>query len=126
MEPTNPEDLAQAAYAFYCHGRLGEAAILFASLAHRDPFDPYPHQALGAIYLAAGRALEAVLAYTQAIALAPDEPRHRVCRGEALARLGETEAALADWAEALRLGGVPAEPLLRFIRVALAVHAPRE
>jgi Flp pilus assembly protein TadD len=120
------EELGEAGYAFFCQGRLGEAAVLFASLAGRDPLDPYPHQALGAVYLAAGRALEAILAYTQAIALAPGDPRLYARRGEAFVRLGETQAALCDWAEALRLGGAATEPLVRFVRAALAAHASRE
>jgi tetratricopeptide (TPR) repeat protein len=126
MRDLDLEEMKRAAYALFCQGRLGEAAAVFAKVAHLAPRDPYPHQALGAIYLSAGRALEAVLAYTQAIALSPGSPILHARRAEALARLGELGPALDDWAAALRLGGPESDGPARFARAALAAQGKRE
>ena len=51
-----------------------------------------------------GREAEGAEAMARAVALAPDDDRLHLARGQLLAKLGQTEAALAEYALAVRLG----------------------
>jgi len=69
-------------------------------------------QAAGRGLAAQGRLTEAVAAFRDAVALAPDEPRLRVNLGEALLRLGDAEGARREFEAAIPLD--PAYPLAHY------------
>lgn len=60
-------------YNFFNHGRLQEAKNIFEGLSILDPDIPYVNCILGAIYQRLGKTDQAVLRYSQAITLFPQD-----------------------------------------------------
>ena len=79
------------------------AAELYRRAAHLNPWDGYPHAALGRLRRAEDRYAEAVEAFREAIALDPYSPRYRLWLGETLARMGNRRGAAEQLRAAVRL-----------------------
>ncbi len=83
-------------------GRADEAIPHVQAAARIHPASD-TYRDLGNALWAVGRTDEAIVAYSEAVSLAPDEVDVRVLLGSALARVGRTQDAIAQLQEALRL-----------------------
>jgi hypothetical protein len=79
-----------------------EALRLLAIAKEKTPADADLASEMGRVWLESGDAARALPEFGRALALAPGQPRHLQNRGAALLALGQTEAARADFENALR------------------------
>jgi len=80
--------------------RAGE---LYERAGRLNPWDGYPHAALGRLRRAETRYLDAVTAFRDAVALDPYSPRYRLWLGDTLAQMGDRRGAAEQLVEAVRL-----------------------
>lgn len=98
------KELARVAYLKFKTGDYRKAEILFKGLAVLDHLNWYFRAALGAVFQKQGLFEQAVEEYTIALELHPDELSSRVNRGQCYLKLGEFDAALADFDRVLKMG----------------------
>jgi TolB-like protein len=116
LEPANVDSISGAANMAAALGRLDQAIVLAEYAAARDPVSPFRIANLGAFYLYAGRADEAIASLRQTLTLSPDYLGAQYAIGEALLLKGESESALAAMLKA-------ASEVYRLIGLVMAYHA---
>lgn len=115
--------IAEYAYQQYQQGRFFEAAKLFEALVIFNPYDAYFHSMLGACYQMLDNKDLALIEYTSAIELDPNQIQARVNRAELRLQKGEFEPALDDLQRAVELdpkGDDPAGVRARALAAATA------
>jgi putative inorganic carbon (hco3(-)) transporter len=80
-----------------------QAAELYERAARLNPWDGYPHAALGRLRHAEGRYPDAAAAFRDAVALDPYSPRYRLWLGNTLAQMGDRRGAFKQLEAAVRL-----------------------
>lgn len=95
--------IAEFGYTMYTQGRYKEARTLFEGLVIGNPYDPYFHAMLGAIYSRTDMHEEATQEFSIAIELDPKDINSYVNRGELLLQHGEFEYAMEDLRAAIDL-----------------------
>lgn len=83
--------------------RSAEDLAAYTKLLRSDPSNPLRHDAVGTLYLDAGRLDEAIAQFRESIALNPDSAATHYNLGYALALRGRRDDAIAELREALRL-----------------------
>lgn len=115
--------IAEFGYTMYQQGRYKDARTLFEGLVIGNPYDPYFHAMLGAIYTKLDLHEEAAQEFSIAIELDPEDINSYVNRGELLLQHGEFEAAMEDLKAAIELdpkGENPASLRARALAAATA------
>ncbi|GEM_PF-616506 len=115
--------IAEFGYTFYQQGRYKDARTLFEGLVIGNPYDPYFHAMLGAIYTKLDMHEEAAQEFSIAIELDPEDINSYVNRGELLLQHGEFEYAMEDLKAAIDLdpeGKNPASLRARALAAATA------
>lgn len=115
--------IAEFGYTMYQQGRYKDARTLFEGLVIGNPYDPYFHAMLGAIYTKLDLHEEAAQEFSIAIELDPEDINSYVNRGELLLQHGEFEAAMEDLKAAIDLdpkGENPASLRARALAAATA------
>lgn len=115
--------IAEFGYTMYQQGRYKDARTLFEGLVIGNPYDPYFHAMLGAIYTKLDLHEEAAQEFSIAIELDPEDINSYVNRGELLLQHGEFEAAMEDLRAAIELdpkGENPASLRARALAAATA------
>lgn len=115
--------IAEFGYTMYQQGRYKDARTLFEGLVIGNPYDPYVHAMLGAIYTKLDLHEEAAQEFSIAIELDPEDINSYVNRGELLLQHGEFEAAMEDLKAAIELdpkGENPASLRARALAAATA------
>lgn len=95
-------DYANRANVFYQLGDNDSALIDLQAALDLQPDYPYALNLRGLVYLRLGNQADALTSFTRAIELNPQALYYNN-RADAYARLGENDAALLDWDQALRL-----------------------
>ncbi|MBI2378523.1 MAG: tetratricopeptide repeat protein [Deltaproteobacteria bacterium] len=95
--------IAEFGYTMYQQGRYKDARTLFEGLVIGNPYDPYFHSMLGAIYTKLDMHEEAAQEFSIAIELDPEDINSYVNRGELLLQHGEFEYAMEDLKAAIDL-----------------------
>ena len=95
--------IAELGYTLYEQGRMDDAQILYEGLVMANPFDPYFHTMLGAIYGKKNMREQAAAEYTAALSQDPRNVYALVNRGEIHLQLGRIDQALNDFKKALEL-----------------------
>jgi len=90
-------------YNFFSEGRLEEAKKIFEGLAVLDPNHPYVQTMLGAIYQRMKQYDRAIVRYTFALKLHPNDVCALTNRGEIYLMLGRFTEAADDLKRALQL-----------------------
>lgn len=93
--------IAEYGYQLYKEGNLGDAKNVFEALVVGNPYEPYFHSTLGAIYQQLDMEHEALIEYGLAIELDARELNARVNRAELSMTKGDFEAAFKDLKEAM-------------------------
>ncbi len=115
--------IAEFGYTMYQQGRYKDARTLFEGLVIGNPYDPYFHAMLGAIYTKLDMHEEAAQEFSIAIELDPEDINSFVNRGELLLQHGEFEYAMEDLKAAIDLdpdGKNPASLRARALAAATA------
>jgi tetratricopeptide (TPR) repeat protein len=115
--------IAEFGYTMYGQGRYKDAQTLFEGLVIGNPYDPYFHAMLGAIYTKLDMHEEAAQEFNIAIELDPEDINSYVNRGELLLQHGEFEYAMEDLKAAIDLdpeGKNPASLRARALAAATA------
>jgi tetratricopeptide (TPR) repeat protein len=115
--------IAEFGYTMYQQGRYKDARTLFEGLVIGNPYDPYFHAMLGAIYTRMDMPEEAAQEFSIAIELDPEDINSFVNRGELLLQHGEFEHAMEDLKAAINLdpeGKNPASLRARALAAATA------
>ncbi|MBK8014539.1 MAG: tetratricopeptide repeat protein [Deltaproteobacteria bacterium] len=115
--------IAEFGYTMYQQGRYKDARTLFEGLVIGNPYDPYFHAMLGAIYTKMDLHEEAAQEFSIAIDLDPEDINSYVNRGELLLQHGEFEYAMEDLKAAIDLdpeGKNPASLRARALAAATA------
>lgn len=115
--------IAEFGYTMYQQGRYKDARTLFEGLVIGNPYDPYFHAMLGAIYTKLDMHEEAAQEFSIAIELDPEDINSYVNRGELLLQHGEFEYAMEDLKAAIDLdpeGKNPASLRARALAAATA------
>lgn len=115
--------IAEFGYTMYQQGRYKDAKTLFEGLIIGNPYDPYFHAMLGAIYTKLDMHEEAAQEFSIAIELDPEDINSYVNRGELLLQHGEFEYAMEDLKAAIDLdpeGKNPASLRARALAAATA------
>lgn len=115
--------IAEFGYTMYGQGRYKDARTLFEGLVIGNPYDPYFHAMLGAIYTKLDMHEEAAQEFSIAIELDPEDINSYVNRGELLLQHGEFESAMEDLKAAIDLdpeGKNPASLRARALAAATA------
>ncbi len=115
--------IAEFGYTMYQQGRYKDAKTLFEGLVIGNPYDPYFHAMLGAIYTKLDMHEEAAQEFSIAIELDPEDINSYVNRGELLLQHGEFEYAMEDLKAAIDLdpeGKNPASLRARALAAATA------
>jgi type III secretion system low calcium response chaperone LcrH/SycD len=115
--------IAEFGYTMYQQGRYKDARTLFEGLVIGNPYDPYFHAMLGAIYTKMDLHEEAAQEFSIAIELDPEDINSYVNRGELLLQHGEFEYAMEDLKAAIDLdpdGKNPASLRARALAAATA------
>jgi type III secretion system low calcium response chaperone LcrH/SycD len=115
--------IAEFGYTMYQQGRYKDARTLFEGLVIGNPYDPYFHAMLGAIYTKMDMHEEAAQEFSIAIELDPEDINSYVNRGELLLQHGEFEYAMEDLKAAIDLdpeGKNPASLRARALAAATA------
>lgn len=115
--------IAEFGYTMYGQGRYKDARTLFEGLVIGNPYDPYFHAMLGAIYTKLDMHEEAAQEFSIAIELDPEDINSYVNRGELLLQHGEFEYAMEDLKAAIDLdpeGKNPASLRARALAAATA------
>ncbi|MEL6184274.1 MAG: tetratricopeptide repeat protein [Myxococcota bacterium] len=115
--------IAEFGYTMYGQGRYKDARTLFEGLVIGNPYDPYFHAMLGAIYTKLDLHEEAAQEFSIAIELDPEDINSYVNRGELLLQHGEFEYAMEDLKAAIDLdpeGKNPASLRARALAAATA------
>ena len=95
---------ANLGISYYALGKYDSAATALQTALAIDPDLLHANYALGLIYNAQGREHGKALAALQKVAAADrDDPHVRYYMGQMRAKLNESEAAIADFKEAIRL-----------------------
>ena len=95
--------IAEMAYTLLEQGRVDDARILTEGLVMGNPYDPYFHTMLGAIYAKKNQHDLAIDEYTVALGLEPKNVSGLVNRGELFLQKGKVDEALADLKNAIEL-----------------------
>lgn len=101
-----PEKLHEAAkegYRLYDTGQYGQAEVIFKGLSVLDPDNFYYHQMLGACFQQLKKNPEAVVEYSIAIELKPNDVTSLTNRGEVYYNLQLWDLAEQDFDAAIRL-----------------------
>ena len=115
--------IAEFGYTMYQQGRYKDSRTLFEGLVIGNPYDPYFHAMLGAIYTKLDLHEEAAQEFSIAIELDPEDINSFVNRGELLLQHGEFEYAMEDLKAAIDLdpeGKNPASLRARALAAATA------
>lgn len=115
--------IAEFGYTMYQQGRYKDARTLFEGLVIGNPYDPYFHAMLGAIFTKLDMHEEAAQEFSIAIELDPEDINSYVNRGELLLQHGEFEYAMEDLKAAIDLdpdGKNPASLRARALAAATA------
>jgi tetratricopeptide (TPR) repeat protein len=115
--------IAEFGYTMYQQGRYKDSRTLFEGLVIGNPYDPYFHAMLGAIYTKLDMHEEAAQEFSIAIELDPEDINSYVNRGELLLQHGEFEYAMEDLKAAIDLdpeGKNPASLRARALAAATA------
>jgi tetratricopeptide (TPR) repeat protein len=115
--------IAEFGYTMDQQGRYKDARTLFEGLVIGNPYDPYFHSMLGAIYTKLDMHEEAAQEFSIAIELDPEDINAYVNRGELLLQHGEFEYAMEDLKTAIDLdpeGNNPASLRARALAAATA------
>ncbi len=115
--------IAEFGYSMYQQGRYKDSRTLFEGLVIGNPYDPYFHAMLGAIYTKLDMHEEAAQEFSIAIELDPEDINSYVNRGELLLQHGEFEYAMEDLKAAIDLdpdGKNPASLRARALAAATA------
>lgn len=115
--------IAEFGYTMYGQGRYKDARTIFEGLVIGNPYDPYFHAMLGAIYTKLDLHEEAAQEFSIAIELDPEDINSYVNRGELLLQHGEFEYAMEDLKAAIDLdkdGKNPASLRARALAAATA------
>ena len=102
----NPRLRLARGRAFVRLGQYAKAEVDFANAlkltsANAGAQLAHIHTSIGKSFLEVGRWEPASVALTRALELKPDDPRLRLARGQALARLGQSQKAEADFIRAI-------------------------
>lgn len=115
--------IAEFGYTMYQQGRYKDARTIFEGLVIGNPYDPYFHAMLGAVYTKLDMHEEAAQEFSLAIELDPEDINSYVNRGELLLQHGEFEYAMEDLKAAIDLdpeGKNPASLRARALAAATA------
>lgn len=93
--------LADAGHVKFRHGRLEEAEKIFQGLLLLDHRNSYFHAMMGAIHQKKERPVEAIMEYTQALQLTPQDTAALVNRGEIYLRHKNYRKAAEDFRNAI-------------------------
>ncbi|HSE42988.1 MAG TPA: type III secretion protein [Acidobacteriota bacterium] len=110
---------------FYSQGRLNEAQAIFEGLAVLDATNPYLHNILGAIFQRKKEYNKALLRYTLAIELLPDDIDAFANRGEVYLAIGKFLEASNDFKKAIELDADGREPSANRARMLATLAAER-
>jgi Flp pilus assembly protein TadD len=102
---------------FFSEGRLEEAKRIFEGLAVIDPKYPYIHTMLGAIHQRMEQYDRAVVRYTLALKLYPNDVHALTNRGELYLMLGRFLEAAADLKKVLALDFQKTNPVANRARL---------
>ena len=102
---------------FFSEGRLEEARRIFEGLAVLDPNHPYLHTMLGAIHQRMEQYEKAVVRYTVALKLYPNDIHALTNRGEIYLMLGKFLEAAGDLKKVLDLDLREKNPLANRARM---------
>lgn len=103
MKPESLEMAAEIGYLHFKNGRYEDAEKCFKALTVLDFKNPYYHGMMGAILQRQKRESEAIVEYTQAIQLKPDDLVSLTNRGEIFMKHGWMKQAKADLDKAIAL-----------------------
>ena len=103
LSPESLEIAAEVGYAQFKNGRYEDAEKCFKALTVLDFKNPYYHGMLGTILQREKRDAEAIVEYTQALELKPDDIVSLTNRGEIFMKSGWMKQAKADFAKAMTL-----------------------
>jgi tetratricopeptide (TPR) repeat protein len=115
--------IAEFGYTMYQQGRYKQSRTIFEGLVIGNPYDPYFHAMLGAVYTKLDMHEEAAQEFSIAIELDPEDINSFVNRGELLLQHGEFEYAMEDLKVAIDLdpdGTNPASLRARALAAATA------
>ena len=115
--------MAEFGYTMYQQGRYKDARTMFEGLLIGNPYDPYFHAMLGAVYTKLDMHEEATQEFSIAIELDPEDINSHVNRGELFLQHGEFEPAMEDLKAAIELdpdGKNPASLRARALAAATA------
>lgn len=98
------KEIARHGYLKFQLRQFDKAEIIFKGLAILDHLNWYYRAALGAIFQKQGLYEQAIDEYTMALRLKENEVTALANRGECHICLGNTDAALKDFAQVLKLG----------------------
>jgi tetratricopeptide (TPR) repeat protein len=103
------------------------AERFYTKLAETSPDSAKSHYSIGVLLSANGDDVEAIRAYDRAIAIFPAYAEAYRNRGNALARLGRREEAMASYLQCLRFDPTDyaASTNLRQLQLGLPVNPPR-
>jgi len=94
---------AEMGYTLFQQGQYKQAKSIFEGLVLCNPYDPYFHSMLGAIYARQDLFEEAAHEYTVVLELDPENIISLVSRAEILLQSGDFEPAMKDLARAIEL-----------------------
>ena len=103
VEPANPRMLFRRAQCLLAMGRARDACEAAAAAQLRAPSEAALLDAIGTLFSQANEPRRALAAYTQAIALAPDQPHLLFNRATARRYLGEMAEAECDYDRVIAL-----------------------
>lgn len=103
-------DMAERGYLKFKSGRLKEAEDIFLALSRYDHKTGYYHTALGAIYQKQKKIIEALVEYTVAIELNPEDITAYANRGEVYYSIAQHEQCLKDFEAAIALDKTGKDP----------------
>lgn len=96
LDPNWSRPISNRAVVMLNRGRLDEAESLIGRARALDPNDFVVHQAQGGVHLARDRPIQAVVAYSRAVELEPENTHNLNRRAFAYTQLGAFDDALAD------------------------------
>jgi Flp pilus assembly protein TadD len=95
--------LLLAGHNFFAQGRIEEATAIFEGMALLDPNNPYVNNVLGSIYQQTSQYEKAILRYSIALNIFPNDIGALTNRGEIYLTLGKFEDAARDLRKAVEL-----------------------
>jgi tetratricopeptide (TPR) repeat protein len=95
--------LVLTGYRFYQQGRTEDALKIFEGIAVLDSHNAYVQGVLGSIYQSQGELGPAVVRYSNALSIFPDDIHSLTNRGEILVKLGRFQEASEDFKKAIQL-----------------------